>query len=111
MIHTKFGVDKSVYLLGICGIFSGIAALIGPILTIFVLKQKKDYLIVYLVGAAPTIVSLFISIFIKIDIKPKEEPKNNITDDHYYDDVEEQENEEENTKGVELNSNKQKKQK
>ena len=75
LIHSKFGVDKSVYLLGICGIFSGIAALIGPILTLFVLKEKKDYLIIYLVGGAPTIASLFISIFIKIDPKPKEENK------------------------------------
>ena len=103
LIHTKFGVDKSVYLLGICGIFIGIAAIIGPILSIFILKQKKDYLIVYLVGAAPTIGSLIISLILKVEIKPKEEPKNkNITDDHYYDDVEEPENEEENTKGVEL---------
>ena len=105
LIHTKFGVEKSVFLLGICGIFNGIAALIGPILTIFVLKAKKDYLIVYLVGAAPSIVSLFISLFIKIDVKPKEEPKNNITDDHYYDDVEESENEKEDEKGVELHIN------
>ena len=105
LINTKFGVEKSVFLLGICGIFNGIAALIGPILTIFALKEKKDYLIVYLVGAAPSIVSLFISIFIKIEVKPKEEPKNNITDDHYYDDVEESESEKEDKKGKELNIN------
>ena len=102
LIHTKFGVDKSVYLLGICGIFTGIAALIGPILSIFVLKEKKDYLILYLVGAAPTIGSLIISLILKVEIKPKEEPKNNIIDDHYYDDIEEPENEEENTKGIEI---------
>ena len=106
LINTKFGVDKSVYLLGICGIFSGIAAIIGPILSISVLKEKKNYLILYLVGAAPTIGSLIISLILKIEIKPKEEPKNNIIDDHYYDDVEEPENEEEITKGVELNPNK-----
>ena len=105
LINTKFGVELSVFLLGICGIFNGIAALIGPILTIFALKEKKDYLIVYLVGAAPSIVSLFISIFIKIEVKPKEEPKNNITDDHYYDDVEESESEKEDKKGKELNIN------
>ena len=105
LIHTKFGVDKSIYLLGIYGIFSGIAAMIGPILSIFVLKEKKDYLILYLVGAAPTIASLFISIFIKVDVKPKEEAKNNIIDDHYYDDVEESENEKEDESGVELNIN------
>ena len=102
LINTKFGVDKSIYLLGIYGIFSGIAAMIGPILSIFVLKEKKDYLILYLVGAAPTIASLIISIFLKVDVKPKEEPKNNFVDDHYYDDVEESENEKEDEKGEEL---------
>ena len=75
LIPIKFGVEKSVYLLGICAIFTGIAALIGPILTLFVLKEKKDYLIIYLVGSAPTIVSLLITIFIKVETKPKEEPK------------------------------------
>ena len=38
------------------------------------MKEKKDYLILYLAGVAPTIVSLSISIFIKVDIKPKKEP-------------------------------------
>ena len=80
LIPIKFGVEKSVYLLGICAIFTGIAALIGPILTLFVLKEKKDYLIIYLVGAAPTIVSLLIAIIIKVETEPKEEPK--IIDDN-----------------------------
>ena len=64
LIHKKFGVENSVILLGICGIFSGISALIGPILTYFI-KDLKDYLIVYLVGVAPSIVSLILTIFIK----------------------------------------------
>ena len=104
LINTKFSVDKSVYLLGICGIFAGIAALIGPILTQFILTSKERYLIVYLVGAAPTIASLIITIFIKIEPKPKEAPINNFVDDHYYDDVEEPENEKEVQKGLETNS-------
>ena len=33
LIHHKFGVDNSVVILGICGIFAGISAMIGPILT------------------------------------------------------------------------------
>ena len=56
--------ENAVVLLGICGIFSGISALIGPILTYFI-KDLKDYLIVYLVGVAPSIVSLILTIFIK----------------------------------------------
>ena len=66
LILSKFGVENSVILLGICGIFSGISILIGPILTIFV-KELKDYLLVYLIGVAPSIVSLILAIFIKTD--------------------------------------------
>ena len=66
LIHSKFGVENSVILLGISGTFSGIAALIGPILTYFV-KDLEDYLITYLVGESPSIISLFLAIFIKTD--------------------------------------------
>ena len=66
LIHSKFGVENSVILLGISGTFSGIAALIGPILTYFV-KDLEDYLITYLVGVSPSIISLFLAIFIKTD--------------------------------------------
>ena len=66
LIHVKFGVENSVILLGICGIFSGISALIGPILTLFV-KDLENYLLVYLIGVAPSVVSLILAIFIKTD--------------------------------------------
>ena len=105
LINTKFGVDKSVYLYGICGIFSGIAALIGPILTIFILSkaERERYLLIYLVGVAPTIASLIITIIIKVEPKPKEDPINNFVDDHYYDDVEEPEDEKEAPTELEIN--------
>ena len=74
LIHIKFGVENSVILMGISGIFSGIAALIGPILTIFV-KELKDYLIIYLIGVAPSIGSLILTIIIKTEkFKIKPEP-------------------------------------
>ena len=66
LIHSKFGVENSVILLGISGIFSGIAALIGPFLTYFI-QDLEDYLITYLVGVAPSIISLLLSIFIKTE--------------------------------------------
>jgi MFS family permease len=67
LIHHKFGVDNSVVILGICGIFGGISALIGPILTQSVGKDGKveNYLMIYLIGVSPTIVSLLITCFIK----------------------------------------------
>ena len=52
--------------MGICGIFAGIAAIIGPILTYFI-KDLEDYLITYLLGVSPSIVSLILTIFIKTE--------------------------------------------
>ena len=66
LIHTKFGVENSVILLGICGIFGGASSLIGPLLTTFI-NDLEDYLITYLLGAAPSIVSLILTIIIKIE--------------------------------------------
>ena len=66
LIHTKFGVENSVILLGTCGIFAGISSLIGPILTYFI-NNLEDYLITYLLGVAPSIVSLILTIFIKTE--------------------------------------------
>ena len=73
LIYIKFGVENSVILMGICGIFSGIAALVGPILTLFV-KELKDYLIIYLIGVASSIGTLILTIIIKLEkftLKPQ----------------------------------------
>jgi len=69
LIHNKFGVDNSVIILGICGIFGGIACILGPILTFFIIKEQSDYLKIYLIGAFPTIFSLFLTFFVKIEKK------------------------------------------
>ena len=66
LIHTKFGVENSVILLGICGIFAGISSLIGPILTYFI-NDLEDYLITYLLGVAPSVVSLILTVIIKTE--------------------------------------------
>lgn len=106
LIHTKFGVENSVYLLGICGIFIGVSALVGPFITLLFLHNKTDYLIIYLIGVAPTIISLLISLFIKVEKKQKKEAKS--VDDNYDDDEEDLTNEKETVNnGVELNLNKQ----
>ena len=67
LIKIKFGVDNSVILLGITGIFTGIACLMGPVLTLFIIKTNEDYLKVYLIGIAPTIISLILTFFIKVE--------------------------------------------
>ena len=110
LVHTKFGVENSVYLLGICGIFIGASALVGPVITLFVLEksEKIKYLYIYLIGAAPTIISLLITLFIKVEKKQKKETKS--ADDNYDDDEKEDlANEKEITNGVELNINNKKK--
>ena len=66
LIHTKFGVENSVILLGISGIFVGICSLIAPLLTYFI-NDLEDYLIAYLLGAAPSVVSLILTIIIKTE--------------------------------------------
>jgi len=101
LIHTKFGVENSVYLLGICGIFVGTAALIGPVITIFVLKKSTDYLIIYIAGAAPTIISLIIELLIKVDQKQNQKIKN--ANDNYDDEEEDLTKEKEEKSGLELN--------
>jgi MFS family permease len=66
LIKIKFGVENSVIILGICGMFSGIASLMGPILTLFILKKEEDYLMIYLIGVSPIIISLILTFFIKV---------------------------------------------
>lgn len=81
LIHHKFGVDNSVVILGICGIFAGISALIGPILTTNI-KEAKDYLIAYLLGVAPTAVSLLITCFIKDEKLQKNKISKLVDEEH-----------------------------
>ena len=69
LIHHKFGVDNSVIILGICGIFGGISCILGPILTFFIIKETEDYLKIYYIGTAPTVVSLILIFFVKIEDK------------------------------------------
>ena len=69
LIHQKFGVDNSVIILGICGILGGIACILGPILTLFIIDQPKDYLVIYLIGTGPTIVSLILTFLVRVDKK------------------------------------------
>lgn len=104
LIHTKFGVENSVYLLGICGIFIGIAAFIGPVITSFVLKKSRDYLIVYIAGVAPTIISLIIELLIKVDQKLNQKIKS--VNNNYDDEEEDLTKEKEEDSGLELNKKK-----
>ena len=75
LIHNLFGVDNSVIILGICGIFAGISCIFGPILTLFIIENDDDYLKIYLIGAAPTIISLILTFSIKVKKELNKEEK------------------------------------
>ena len=66
-INKKFGVENSVVLLGICGIFTAISCLLGPILTKVIIKKVSDYMIVYFITCGTGIVSATLTWFIKYE--------------------------------------------
>ncbi len=66
-INKKFGVENSVVLLGICGIFTAISCLLGPILTKVIIKEVSDYMIVYFITCGTGIVSATLTWFIKYE--------------------------------------------
>ena len=88
LIHHKFGVENSVIILGICGIFGGISCILGPILTFFIIDGLKDYLIIYLIGAAPTIISLIITCSLKVKKTSYKNEKLKKEDDNIENDTE-----------------------
>jgi hypothetical protein len=52
-----------VELCGIIAMFIGCAVLLGPILSEFIIKEKTDYLILFLIGGSLNIVSFTINFF------------------------------------------------
>ena len=71
-INKKFGVENSVVLLGICGVLTGISCLLGPVLTFFIIKEVRDYMIPYFITCGTGIVSAILTWFFeykKFEIK------------------------------------------
>ena len=58
-----FGLEKGPEMYGLTGNFIGIASVSGPLMSNFVLEEKKDFLVVFLVGGALCIVKFVILIF------------------------------------------------
>ncbi len=67
VINKKFGIENSVTLLGICGLFSGITCLLGPILTKSIIVSNDDYMIIYLIGSFTSLISSILTWFIKYE--------------------------------------------
>ena len=56
---------------GLTGNFIGIASVSGPLMSNFVLKEKQDFLIVFLVGGGLCVVKFVVLIFFNENIKFK----------------------------------------
>ena len=93
VFNKIFGLEKGPEMYGLTGNFIGIASISGPIMTNFLLKEKPDFLIVFLVGGALCVVKLVVLIFFNEDDKfkysliddlmkdGKNEGQENLTDD------------------------------
>ena len=65
-------------------IFSGVAGLIGPIFAKLVVKEKEDYLILFMIGAALSVLSLVVWFLFsekKFDYGAKQEKPNEMGDE------------------------------
>ena len=60
-----FGIQTGPELYGITSISIGIANICGPILTTVILKEKKDYLVAFLVGASLSFCKIILLFFFK----------------------------------------------
>ena len=67
-----FGIDIGPRLFGLSGILIGISQFCGPIMTRFILSEKYDYLITFLIGGSFCVLQLISLIFFdeneKVDI-------------------------------------------
>ena len=63
VFNKIFGLEKGPEMYGLTGNCIGIASVSGPLMSNFVLKNKQDFLIVFLVGGALCVVKFVVLIF------------------------------------------------
>lgn len=73
-----FGVKNGAKMFSYAGIFIGIASVLGPILTKLVIKEKKDYLIVYLISAGLLVIAIILLFFLNEELFEYSDNKNEI---------------------------------
>ena len=78
LITQIFGMKNAIILLGITGYYIGSCGFVGALIAKLIIKQRSDYLIVYLIGAGFAVISLIITIFMNGEKFPYT-PKNRIT--------------------------------
>jgi uncharacterized membrane protein len=62
-MYKVYGLKNSMHLLVFSSIVAGLSGLLGPILAKFVIKEKSDYLVLFMTGGVFTIISLLICYF------------------------------------------------
>ena len=81
--NKSFGFDVGPELYGITGNFIGLASLCGPLMTNFILKTKKDFLVVFIIGGGFCMIKLLITlIFDENDKFVYKERINDLLDEH-----------------------------
>ena len=71
VFNKVFGLEKGPEMYGLTGNFIGIASVSGPLMSNFILKEKKDFLIVFLIGGALCVVKFVVLIFFNENVKFK----------------------------------------
>ena len=59
LFNKVYGVEIGPQCYGFCGFCIGLSNLIGPLLCMFILKKKTDFLIAYLFGGTLVLIKIF----------------------------------------------------
>lgn len=82
LFNKVYGIEIGPQAYGICGFFIGMANLTGPLLTMFLLKEKKHYLIAFLIGGSLVLIKIFCLLIFNEEEKYVSEGEiNNIAND------------------------------
>ena len=63
-VGKTFGIKNSVILIGIIGFANTVVSILGPVFCFFIIKNKKDYLTVFLIGTAFTLIGFILLFFL-----------------------------------------------
>lgn len=63
LFNKVYGVEVGPQAYGLCGFFIGGANLTGPLLSMFLLKEKKHFLVAFLIGGSIVLIKIFFLFF------------------------------------------------
>jgi len=71
VFNKIFGLEKGPEMYGLTGNFIGVASICGPLMSRFLLNERSDFLIVFLIGGALCVIKLVVLIFLNENEKFK----------------------------------------